>query len=212
MGSIKRMVLTGGPCAGKSSSLELIREYLKNNGYIVFVVGESATEMINSGIKCFGDKCLAVVDFEEILLNYQLEKDRIVDSVVNNYYKDKDVVIIYDREIIDFKAYVSNEDFYNLLNKYNLSELDILNKFDLVIHLETAANGKDYTNLNNKARSETEKEAIDLDNKVYEAWKKHNNLIKIRCYDNFIDKQKEIIRICEENLIKKEVKKLKLVK
>lgn len=44
MGNIvKRIVLTVGPCAGKSSSLELFKGYLVNKGYVVYVVQESAT-------------------------------------------------------------------------------------------------------------------------------------------------------------------------
>ena len=43
---VKRIVLTGGPCAGKSSSLNLIQKYLINKGYLVYIVQESATELI----------------------------------------------------------------------------------------------------------------------------------------------------------------------
>ena len=69
---VKKIVLTGGPCAGKSTSLDLIREYLNGLGYLVLIVNESATELINGGIKPFGDNSISMLEFQDIVLRYQL--------------------------------------------------------------------------------------------------------------------------------------------
>lgn len=199
---VKRIVLTGGPCAGKSSSLDLIQNYLINKGYIVYTVQESATELINSGIKPFGDNKLDLCKFQEVILKYQLDKEQLVEFVAKNYSTDKDIVIIYDRAIIDNKAYIGQSDFDKLLDKYNLNEIDILDKYDLVIHLETAAKTNYYTKENNKARSESELEAIELDTKTYDAWKLHKNLVRVKCFEKFEDKQSKILEICENNFSK----------
>lgn len=203
---VKRIVLTGGPCAGKSSSLNLIQKYLINKGYLVYIVQESATELINSGIKPFGDNKLDLFKFQEVILEYQLDKEKLIEYVAKNYETDKDIVIIYDRGVIDNKAYIGQNAFDNLLNKHNLNELEILDKYDLVIHLETAAKSNAYTKENNKARSESKLEAIELDTKTYDAWKLHKNLIRVKCYDNFEDKQNKILEICD-NVFSKNVKK-----
>lgn len=208
---VKRIVLTGGPCAGKSSSLDLIHNYLVSKGYIVYIVQESATELINSGIKPFGNNKLELLKFQEIILKYQLYKEGLVDFVSENCEIDKDIVIVYDRGIIDNKAYIGQRDFDSLLNKYNLNELDILDKYDLVIHLETAAKGNDYTKENNKARSESELEAIELDTKTYDAWKLHKNLVRVKCYDKFEDKQSRILEICENAFSKNSKKQFKYI-
>ena len=48
---VAKVVLTGGPCAGKTSALSKIESYFTERGYKVLIVGESATEIIKSGIK-----------------------------------------------------------------------------------------------------------------------------------------------------------------
>lgn len=197
---VKKIVLTGGPCAGKSSSLELIKDYLNNKNYLIYVVQESATELINSGIKPFGNDSIDLLNFQDILLKYQINKESLIENVAIEYKTNKDIVIIYDRGINDYKAYIGQKDYDELLSKYKLEEKDILNRYDLVIHLETAAKNIDYTTENNKARSEDKKEAIELDEKTFKAWSNHNNLIKISAYDNFLDKQKEIISVIEKNI------------
>lgn len=208
---VKRIVLTGGPCAGKSSSLEHIELYLKKKGYVVYIVNETATELINSGIKPFGDNAVDMVSFQDIIFQYQIQKEVLVDEVCKKFNDDKEIVILYDRSLMDNKAYINQLDFDKLLLKYNLSEEVILNRYDLVIHLESAANGKWYTKENNKARYEDREIAIEMDDKIYDAWSKHDNLIRVINYENFKDKQDKILEICENTLNKNGVKKLRLV-
>ena len=195
---VKKIVLTGGLCAGKSTSLNLIKEYFINLGYLVLIVNESATELIDSGLKPFGNDSLSMIDFQEIVLKYQLYKEKLVEETANKYYSDKEIIIIYDRGMVDYKAYIGDNEYYKLLDKYNLNEINILDKFDLVIHLETAAKSKDYTLENNNARSESKSEAIELDNKIFDAWKIHKNIFKIKASDDFLIKQNDIIKVIKE--------------
>src|SRR5208283_1974774 len=63
---VSMIVLTGGPCSGKSSSLAYLTEKLSNHGFMVFVVPETATLITTSGIdrrKMDGPK--QVVMYEE---------------------------------------------------------------------------------------------------------------------------------------------------
>lgn len=46
-----KIVITGGPCAGKSSAMSILQEELGRLGYKVLVVAESATEFMMSGAK-----------------------------------------------------------------------------------------------------------------------------------------------------------------
>ena len=199
---VKRIVLTGGPCAGKSDSLESVEKFLMYKGYIVYTVQESATELIKSGIKPFGDGAIDMEQFQDIIMKYQLYKEKLVNKVANIFNGDKEIIILYDRGLMDNKSYISEEVFNNLLIKFNLSEMDILDRYDLVIHLETAAKGNCYTKENNEARSEDKIKAIEMDNKNYYAWSKHNNLEYVKFYDDFKDKQRELLSIIEKNLAK----------
>lgn len=47
---IYRVVLTGGPCSGKTSSLVVLKERFEHLGWKVFVVPEAATTLMNGGI------------------------------------------------------------------------------------------------------------------------------------------------------------------
>ena len=47
---IHRVVLTGGPCAGKTTSINKIKNFFENIGWKVFCVPETATILLSSGI------------------------------------------------------------------------------------------------------------------------------------------------------------------
>ena len=59
----KRIVLTGGPGSGKTTVLNSIVNIYSSLGVKVIVVSETATEIINSGIKPFGDDKIDLLDF-----------------------------------------------------------------------------------------------------------------------------------------------------
>ena len=48
--NVKKIVLTGGPCAGKTTALTWINNYFSNRGYNVLFVPETATELISNGV------------------------------------------------------------------------------------------------------------------------------------------------------------------
>lgn len=47
---IKRIVLTGGPCAGKTTGIAILRDRLASLGYKVIVLEEPATALMQSGV------------------------------------------------------------------------------------------------------------------------------------------------------------------
>ena len=72
-----KIVLTGGPCAGKTTALSKIEEHLEECGYKVMVVSESATELIKGGIRPFGESKL---DFDfgyKAAVNFFKRLDRL---------------------------------------------------------------------------------------------------------------------------------------
>ena len=50
MGKIVKIVLTGGPCAGKTTAKAWIEDAFTKMGYVVLFVSETATELIQGGI------------------------------------------------------------------------------------------------------------------------------------------------------------------
>ncbi len=175
---ILRIVITGGPCGGKTTALEQIAKIFREQGYTIFTVNETATELINDGIKPFGNDLdrLKTIDFQRLVLDAQYAKEQIRDEAARACSNDK-VVILYDRGILDNRAYITHEEFKELAKAKGLTEAEILSKYDLVLHLTTAADGaeKDYSLDNNSARTETIEEARAIDKKTKEAWSTHPN-------------------------------------
>ena len=87
----------------------------------------------------------------------------------NMEFNKKNSVIIYDRGILDVKAYVSESIWHEILNRLKLSEPEILARYHLICDLVSAAIGcpEYFTHANNSARTESIEEAKELDKKYY---------------------------------------------
>lgn len=69
----------------------------------------------------------------------------------------KTPVMLCDRGLMDGKAYMDQNEWYEMIGKYNLEEVKLRDeRYDAVVHMVTAADSTDcYSTLNNKARHET---------------------------------------------------------
>jgi thymidylate kinase len=191
---VAKIVLTGGPCAGKTTTITKLEEHLNERGYHVLTLNECATEMIKAGIRPFGDNKATVYDFENEILNLQLYKEKRYLDFLDKYSDDTKIVILCDRGAVDIKAYLGEVDYNRMLEENHLNNDDLLNQYDLVIHMITVAAETEnkYSNASNKARFEEAKEAIDLDKRTNEAWSKHKNL-KVAPVCNLLEEKINIV-------------------
>ena len=173
---ILKIALTGGPCGGKTTSIQAIEEEFKEKGYHVIVVPEAATILINSGIRPFGNNALTMDGFQKYVMETQLFLEEQATKAAKEI--DAPTIIVCDRGLLDDKAYVSDETFKKLIKEFNVTQFELLNRYNLVIHLTTAADGKEeyYTTSNNGARIETPEEARQKDRRTLESWLGHDNL------------------------------------
>ena len=124
-------------------------------------------------------------EFEYQLFKSQLEHEETVVKLATTRDKierNKPCVIFYDRALGDMKAYMPSTMWSDILSSFKMNEKDLVSRYDLVIHLVTAADGAIdfYTKSNNTARTETPAEAIDNDRKVRDAWASiHHNVAVI---------------------------------
>ena len=72
---ITTIVITGGPCAGKSTAMDTIKETFGEMGYAVLFVSETATELINGGIT--PRTCKSSYEFQKFLTELQIKKEEI---------------------------------------------------------------------------------------------------------------------------------------
>lgn len=197
---IKKIVLTGGPGGGKTTVLPICTERLLSAGYEVINVAEAATTVMNSGIKV-NNGVVSVLEFQRFLLKYQLFWENAIKSI--KFKSDRPLVILLDRSIIDSKAYINDEEWKKLLIEFALSESEVFQRYDSVIHLVTAAYGAEnaYTCENNNQRGEKSiEEARRVEDKVKAAYYGHLNVRYIDNSTNFDGKIQRVIDTIFQNL------------
>ena len=195
-------MLTGGPCAGKTTALVKVTEYFSNLGYKVFTVPEVPTMITQSGWNYMTNNKAFYYEGELIILEMQLQLEESIMRMAQTVAPEQPVVVICDRGVMDISAYISPEMWQELLEKVGRSASAISSSYDAVLHLVTAADGaeKYYTTATNAQRYEQANEeglriARMLDKKVLDAWAHHPHL---RIIDNNSDFEKKLDRVLEE--------------
>lgn len=188
---MQKIVLTGGPCAGKSSALKAVKEHLVQKGYIVYIIHETATELIKSGVDNKRNQRI----FQPAHVELQIAKEDIIESIAEKEYGFPmwhKIIFLCDRGAIDAHAFCSDEDFAYVQRYTGYYEEDMLNRYDAVFHLDTAPKSS-YTLANNEARSETPSEAQEVNERNFRVWKRHPYLVRIGNEDSFDKKIEKLL-------------------
>ena len=191
---ITKIVITGGPCAGKTTAMSWVQNAFTEKGYAVLFVPETATELISNGVAPW--TCGSGVDYQTCQFMLQLEKEEVFEKAAATMRTDK-VLIVCDRGALDNKAYMDEAEFAQVLDALGVTEVELRDGYDAVFHLVTAAKGAEqfYTTANNTARTETPEQAAALDDKLIAAWTGHPHL---RVIDNDTDFEKKMCRLIAE--------------
>ena len=199
MKEIVKLVVTGGPCGGKSSALEWIDKAFTAKGYTVIFVAETATELINAGVAPWNFD--ENKEFQKCLARLQWEKEKVFYRAAKKMNADK-VLIVCDRGEADNMAYMTREEYLEVLDSLGSSEADIMGNYDAVFHLVTAAKGAEdhYTIDNNEARTETPEQAAALDDRFIKAWSSHPHFRMIDNSTDFKGKMERLIHSISEFL------------
>ena len=187
-----KIVITGGPCAGKTTAMSWVQNAFTQMGYAVLFIPETATELIMGGVAPW--TCGTSGEFQKCLLRLQLDKERVYEQAAGTMNSDK-VLIVCDRGALDNKVYMNEREFAQTLESLGTNEIELRDNYDAVFHLVTAAKGAEeyYTTANNSARTETVSEAAALDDKLIAAWTGHPHFRVIDNCTSFEDKMKRLI-------------------
>lgn len=172
---IKKVVLTGGPCCGKTTGCCRIPGLLDVLGWKTIVVPEAATETKLSGVL---PGMMYPQYFQTGIIMNQMAKERVARYYAAHVPEDK-VLILCDRGILDSRAYSNTEEeFLAALHSNGTNLVVARDSYDGVILMESAANGAEefYSCENNPARDESLELARELDYKVRDAWVGHPHL------------------------------------
>ena len=193
---IVRIVLTGGPAAGKTTLISrILKEFKQDDGWRVITIPETATDLISGfGIKPFGN-CLSMLEFQDYVVADQLHKEKLALQAAQAV-PEPNVLVVYDRALLDDKAYITDEEFEHVIRSFGLTTQTCMAKYDAVIHLVTCAKGAAFAyDLGNAARTESLDSAVEMDDKTLRAWSAHPNL---KIVDNAVDFEQKIQRAMRE--------------
>jgi len=137
---ITKIVLTGGPCAGKTTALVRIIEKFSDLGYLILALPEAATLFNQAGVNFLTPDKSLFYAAEKSLMSFQMTmEDRFADIA---QAASRPALIICDRGMMDISAYLTEESWQALLDESGLSKVQVRDKrYDAVLHLTTAAKG-----------------------------------------------------------------------
>ena len=178
----RRVVLTGGPGAGKTAVLELIRRSFCAH---VKVLPEAAGIVFGGGFPREDDAACRRAA-QRAIFYVQRELEAAGDS-------HHPAIVLCDRGTLDGLAYWpgSSDDFWSGLNTTLGDELA---RYDAVIHLRTPALDHGY-NQQNPLRTESATAAAEIDGRILRAWEPHPRRFIVDSSSSFLDKAARALEI-----------------
>ena len=199
MGNIKRIVLTGGPCAGKTTALVRVIEHFNNLGFKVFCIPEVPTMYSLAGWNYMTPNRQLYFEGERAILETQLTLEDHFQRLAT--VCTKPVLVVCDRGALDISAYMAPDEWESITREADTNPNALRERYDAVLHLVSAADGAEayYTTATNSIRYEQADEeglriARELDKKVIKAWTGHPHLRVINNHDDFERKMQRVIR------------------
>lgn len=196
---IYKIVLTGGPCGGKTTSMARLSPYLRERGFEVITCPEAFSILVNSGMAFDYLSAVKGMDIvvQDTVMDMQIGLEDGFERVLRA--RGKPAVLICDRGLMDGSAYMKEEDWNKLMQKREINCVSELRegRYNAVFHLVTAAEGAEeyYTLENNAVRTESPELAKSLDSMTLKAWVGHPNL---KVFDNSTDFETKMQRVVEE--------------
>jgi predicted ATPase len=183
---VRRVVLTGGPGAGKTAVLELIRQSFCEH---IIVLPEAAGIVFGGGFPRGVDPRLRRAAQRAIFhVQHELEEAGEVGNPA---------VVLCDRGTIDGLAYWPEGPDY--LASVGTSLAEQYARYDAVIHLRTPGAAGGY-NQHNPLRIETAAEAEAIDERILHAWDGHPRRFLLPASADFLEKAERAIAILREEV------------
>ncbi|MBK7857839.1 MAG: ATP-binding protein [Archangiaceae bacterium] len=181
---LARVVLTGGPGAGKTAVLELVRQQFCRH---VDVLPEAASILFSGGFRR-GTTPAGQAATQRAIFHTQRELEAVAEA------ESPAALTVCDRGTVDGFAYwpYPGEDFFAGMHTTREHELA---RYRAVIHLRTPAVGA-YNHVN-PLRIETARQAAEYDRRLIEAWAGHPHRIFVESSTAFVDKASRAIALIE---------------
>jgi hypothetical protein len=145
----------------------------------VYTLPELYTLLISNGVS-HPTEYDALLKFNVELFRFHLDSEITFNKLAS--ISGKPSVVILDRGVVDNAAYMTEKLFNEVCDTINETRQSLLNRYDIVCHLVSAADGAEehYTTENNVVRLETADEARELDRNTITAWEGHSRFHVIK--------------------------------
>lgn len=185
--TVSRIVITGGPGAGKTAVLELARRDLCKH---VEVLGESARIVFGGGFPRRLDLASRRAA-QRAIVHVQRELEEIGASSPGVR------TLLCDRGTLDALAYWpgSRDDFFRELGSTYEAELA---RYHAVVHLRVPEGGNGYTN--DAIRIESAREAREIDETLLDVWARHPRRSVVASSHDFVRKAQRALALVREEL------------
>ncbi|MBC7537464.1 MAG: ATP-binding protein [Bacteriovorax sp.] len=179
----KLIVITGGPGAGKTAVLEMVKKLLDQNAIIL---PEAASIIFGGGfwrLPSISAKAAA----QRAIFHVQTEMENLVCD------EKKWTMGLCDRGTLDGLAYWPNGDksFWEISNTTMEKELS---KYYAVIHLRSPSDLFGYNHIN-PLRIESAAQSLMIDEKIAKIWKNHPRYVEVASNESFLTKAQSAIDI-----------------
>jgi predicted ATPase len=183
----RRVVLTGGPGAGKTALLELVRQSFCSH---VRVLPEAAGIVFGGGFPREDDLGCRRAS-QRAIFHVQRELEATGDS-------HNPAIVLCDRGTIDGLAYWPGapEEFWSSVGATHDGEL---RRYDAVIHMRTPALSHGY-NYENPLRTESAAAAAEIDARIAQAWALHPRRFIVESSLDFLDKAARAVQILRDEM------------
>ncbi len=174
----RRIVVTGGPGAGKTAVLELLRRALCHH---VVVLPESAGILFAGGFPRQRESDVRRAA-QRAIFHVQHELEAVADS-------HDAAAVICDRGVVDGLAYWPDEDLRtsDFWSQVGMTRAAALSRYDVVVHLRVPDGPNGYGH-QNPLRTETAEEARLIDERILEAWAGHPRRFVVVAQSDFMAK------------------------
>ncbi|XP_064620279.1 TRPL translocation defect protein 14-like isoform X2 [Lineus longissimus] len=171
---VYKLVLTGGPCGGKTTGQSRLSTFFENLGWKVYRVPECATVIMSGGVKWTELSEDSVFEFQENLIKTMMMIEKTYFDLANN--ASQNCLIICDRGVMDASAYMKPGQWEKMKKANNWNEVTLRDsRYNQIIHMVSAAKGAEefYTTEEHATRYEDLDGARNLDDMASQAWVGH---------------------------------------
>ncbi|MDP3710105.1 MAG: AAA family ATPase [bacterium] len=196
MVEVPKIVLTGGPRAGKTTALCFLQEKLSDFGFYPLLIPETPTMLIKSGVTPVGE-FFSVRDFQRLVFKQVMFLEDLYMQAARKINHPKPMVIC-DRGLMDGEAYAGPDLFKEIVQSFGLDIPKVRDeRYNGVVHLRSSAfmGNEFYLQRDNPARMEDAEEAKIRDEKTLEAWIGHPHLRVVDSSLDFKSKMRKLLAV-----------------